>query len=163
LTTAQVRNIDSHDPEKLEAIADNIFSLNFMFWTVRHRNRVEDPYDLTEPEFVTLDTLYSKGLCTVGELQQVLDVRPAQMSRIVRSLEHKAEKPLIKCSINPQDKRKIDVVITDLGKKVHDEYKQRRIRINMDLLKNLSKSEQEEVGRLINRYRQIMEEMLQHS
>jgi DNA-binding MarR family transcriptional regulator len=70
---------------------------------------------------------------------------------------------MIKCSINPQDKRKIDVVITDLGRKVHDEYKHRRIMINVDLLKNLSKSEQEEVGRLVNRYRQIMEEMLQHS
>jgi DNA-binding MarR family transcriptional regulator len=148
---------------QLESIAGDLFSLNFMFWTVRHRNRVEDPYDLTDPEFVALDTLHSKGLCTVGELQQVLDVRPAQMSRIIRALEHKAEKPMIKCSINPQDKRKIDVVITDLGRKVHDEYKHRRIMINVDLLKNLSKSEQEEVGRLVNRYRQIMEEMLQHS
>jgi DNA-binding MarR family transcriptional regulator len=163
LTATQVKGTGLHERNPLEAIANDLFSLNVLFWTVRHRNRVEDPYDLTEPEFVALETLYSKGLCTVGELQQVLDVRPAQMSRIVRALENKAEKSLIKCSINPQDKRKIDVVITDLGRKAHDEYKQRRIIINMDLLKGLNKSEQEEVGRLVNRYRQIMEEMLQHS
>jgi hypothetical protein len=41
---------------------------------------------------------------------------PAQMSRIIRSLEAR-ERPMIVCRINPQDKRKIDVCLTAAGEK----------------------------------------------
>jgi DNA-binding MarR family transcriptional regulator len=161
LSSNRLKELSADQGSRLEAIAEDIFKLHFMFWALRHRNRVEDPYDLTEPEFFTLETLYEKGLCTVGELQQVLDVRPAQMSRIVRSLEGKA-KPLIGCSINPQDKRKINVMISEIGKKARDEYKRRRVEANMELLGGMSEAEQEEVWKLLKRYREIMSDMLQH-
>jgi len=137
-----------------------MFNMHFLFWAMRHRNRVDDPYDLTEPEFVTLDTLAQRELCTVGELQHVLDVRPAQMSRIIRSLEQKAEKPMIVCAINAQDKRRINVSITDLGRKAHEEYRKRRLLANMELLTGTSEAEQTEIIKLLDRFHQIMSDQL---
>jgi DNA-binding MarR family transcriptional regulator len=162
LTPTRLKNSVTEESRQLEAIAQEMFRLNFMFWTLRHRNRITDPFDLTDPEFVTLDTLAERGMCTVGEIQQVLDVRPAQMSRIIRSLENKLAKALIACSINPTDKRKINVSITEQGRKARDDYKSRWISSNVKLLKGLSDSEQVELERLINRFHQIMTEQLGH-
>ena len=144
---------------RLRAIAEENFSLRLMFWAVRHRNRIEDPHDLTDPEYFALHMLYEKGVCTVGDLQKSLDVRPAQMSRIIRSLESKG-KGLISCAINPEDKRKINVLISDAGRKAHDVYKNRHIEMNVELIRKLSDLEQEEMWRLMNRYRQMMSEMI---
>jgi len=148
------------DRDRLEVIAQEIFNLHFLFWALRHRNRSDDPYDLTEAEFVALNTLVEKGVCTVGELQQVLDVRPAQMSRIIRALENKADKPMISCAINPSDKRRVNVTITDTGQKAQQEYKRRRLTSNIDLLKGLSEGEQTEMMKLLNRFREIMSAQL---
>lgn len=140
----------------LERIAEHMFRLNFMFWTLRHKNRVEEPHELTEAEFAALDTLVHKGVCTVGSLQKALGVQPAQMSRIVRSLEGKSPETLVQCKLNPKDKRRIDVTVTPAGKQVHDEYTRRRVRANMELLADLSKEEQAEVVRLLGRFEKIM-------
>jgi len=160
LTPSRSKNLSSDERDRLEQIAREMFSLNLLFWAMRRRNRVEDPYELTEPEFVVLDTLAERGICTVGELQQILDVRPAQMSRIIRTLESKAEKPLINCAINAQDKRRINVTVTDLGRKAHEEYRRRRLQANIDLLTGLSEAEQMEVIRLLHRFRQLMSEQI---
>jgi DNA-binding MarR family transcriptional regulator len=162
LASTRLKNSVTEDSKQLEAIAQELFRLNFMFWTLRHRHRISDPFDLTDPEFVTLDTLAERGMCTVGEIQQVLDVRPAQMSRIIRSLENKLDKALITCSINPTDKRKINVTITEQGRKARDDYKNRWISSNVKLLKGLNDSEQVELERLVNRFHQIMTEQLEH-
>lgn len=160
MASTRLKNSVAEEFKQLEAIAQEMFRLNFMFWTLRHRNRITDPFDLTDPEFVTLDTLAERGMCTIGEIQQVLDVRPAQMSRIIRSLEKKLDKALITCSINPTDKRKINVTISDQGRKARDDYKSRWISSNVKLLKGLNISEQVELERLINRFHQIMVEQL---
>jgi len=161
LSPARLKN-SIEESKPLQAIAQEMLRLNFMFWTLRHRHRIVDPFDLTDPEFVTLDTLAERGICTVGEIQQVLDVRPAQMSRIIRSLENKLNKSLIVCSINSKDKRKINVSITEQGLKARDEYKNQWISSNVRLLKGLSEAEQVEVERLLNRFHQIMIEQLEH-
>ncbi|MCH7991698.1 MAG: MarR family transcriptional regulator, partial [Gemmatimonadetes bacterium] len=52
---------------------------------------------------------------TVGELQKSIGILPAQMSRLLRGLEDKSGTGLVASSINPQDRRKVDVTITDDG------------------------------------------------
>jgi DNA-binding MarR family transcriptional regulator len=160
LPTNKSKNISSEERERQERLAQGFFQLNLMFWAHRHHNKVDDPYDLTEPEFVSLNTLADRGICTVGELQQELDVRPAQMSRIIRALENKADKPMIECTINPADKRRINVTITELGQKAAEEYRRRRLTANMEIIKGLSHDDQIEVMRLVDRFREIMSEQL---
>jgi len=140
----------------LDRVVEELFELTLMFWALRHRKRSEDPYDLTEPEFITLDTLMRQGTCTVGELQRVLEVQPAQMSRIIRSLENKGESKLVRCELNADDRRRIDVSITDEGSRIHDEYRERRMKTQRELMAGLSKPELQELARMVARFREMM-------
>ena len=88
-------------------LARHVFDLITQFCLATPRNR-RRAGDLKEIEFLTLTILGSHGTMIVGDIQRLLGVLPAQMSRIIRSLEDR-DRPLIACRINPQDKRKIDV------------------------------------------------------
>ena len=57
-------------------------------------------------EGLALDYLANVESATVGEVKKVIQALPAQMSRIIRSLENKGDKSYVECSINPKDKRK---------------------------------------------------------
>jgi len=157
-TSASQTSTDAGDD--LRRLAERIFQLNLMFWALRHKNRTDDPNDLTEPEFATLDTLVGHGVCTVGTLQKALNVQPAQMSRIIRSLEAKAGKKMVECQLNPKDKRRIDVTVTAQGRKAYQDYRELRLDANMELLASLSKTEQRELIKLLDRFGALMSERL---
>ncbi len=144
----------------LEQIAKRVFQLILMFWTIRHKTKSQDPYDLTEAEFLTLDALATDSTCTVGDLQRHIAVQPAQMSRIVRSLENKADKPLINCSINPHDKRKIDVTVTKLGKQVHQQYQERRLAATIKLLEQLDLPRRKKLADILDTIHQFMSQQV---
>ena len=150
----------SKDASEIEQLAEEILHLQFMFWKMRHRSKIDDPYDLTEAEYATLDALAELHESTVGQLQKLLDVRSAQMSRIIRSLENKAGAKLIECSLNPNDKRKINVRMTPTGKKAYAEYKRRRILANLELIADLEPSERENLRKLLASYRQAIAKRL---
>src|SRR5262245_25850163 len=94
---------------RVDEIAQDLFEVvtHIGLSTLRGRRRVAD---LKEVEFLTLSLLQHRVSMIVGEIQRMLGVLPAQMSRIIRSLEDRDE-PLIICRINPRDKRKIDVCL----------------------------------------------------
>ena len=108
------------------------------------------PGDLKEIEYLTLALLQGRGTMIVGDIQRLLGVLPAQMSRIIRSLEDR-ERPLIGCRINPSDKRKIDVCLTPAGDKALQDYRMPRIRGIADLLARLSEEDLEELSRLLEK------------
>ena len=64
--------------------------------------------EIKEMEFLTLAILQHHRTMIVGDIQRILGILPAQMSRIIRSLEDHTP-PLIACQINSHDKRKVDV------------------------------------------------------
>jgi len=109
--------------------------------TLRGRRRLGD---LKEVEFLTLALLQANGTMIVGNIQRVLGVLPAQMSRVIRSLENR-ERPLIQCQINPRDKRKIDVCLTPTGEKALLEYQGTRVGRIVELLQDLPEEDQEEL------------------
>src|SRR3954454_660061 len=92
---------------RVEDIAHELFDVvtQICLSTLRGRRRSGD---LKEVEFLSLSLLQANGTMIVGDIQRVLGILPAQMSRIIRSLENRDD-PLIECRINPRDKRKIDV------------------------------------------------------
>ena len=111
---------------RLDEVAQCLFGLitQFCLATPRARRRSGD---LKEVEYLTLALLQQNQSMIVGEIQRLLGVLPAQMSRIIRSLEDR-ERALIACRINPQDKRKIDVCLTPAGDKALQDYRTPRIR-----------------------------------
>jgi DNA-binding MarR family transcriptional regulator len=139
---------------QLALISRELFELvtHITMSALRGRRRSED---LKELEFLTLSILQDQGTMIVGDIQRLLGVLPAQMSRIIRSLEN-GEKPLIACRINASDKRKIDVCLTDFGEKTLVEYQSIRVARIGKLLSNLSEEEQEDLLRVLEKLNSTM-------
>ena len=70
------------------------------------------------------------------------------MSRIIRSLESNFDKPLIKCELNPHDKRKIDVTLTTEGRKTYEEFRDARLSKTVQILTGLPERDRLEFVRI---------------
>jgi DNA-binding MarR family transcriptional regulator len=134
---------------RLDDVAHELFQLvtQICLSTLRGRRRGGE---LKEVEFLTLSLLQSNGTMIVGEIQRLLGILPAQMSRVIRSLENR-DRALIQCRINPRDKRKIDVCLTNHGEKVLLEYQSSRVGSIVERLQNLSEDDQEELIRALTK------------
>lgn len=139
---------------RVEDIAGDLFEVvtQICLSTLRGRRNGH----LKEVEFLTLSILHSHGTMIVGDIQRLLGVLPAQMSRIIRSLENR-DRPLIQCRINSRDKRKIDVVLTEAGEKALLVYQGERVGRIVERLHNLSDEDQEDLLRLLHKLHAILE------
>lgn len=110
------------------------------------------PGDLKDIEYLTLAILQGRGTMIVGDIQRMLGVLPAQMSRIIRSLENRPQ-PMISCQINLRDKRKVDVGLTAPGAKALQDYQAAHIGRIIEALSDLPEEMQEDFHRLLDRLR----------
>jgi DNA-binding MarR family transcriptional regulator len=138
-----------------EAVARELFEVLTQLGVAARRGRRRDG-GLKEVEFHALAILQERGTMIVGDIQRLLGVLPAQMSRIIRSLENRPE-PLISCQINPRDKRKIDVQLTDAGEKAFADFQTIRVRRIADQLQDLSEDEQEHLLQILDRLHGMLE------
>jgi DNA-binding MarR family transcriptional regulator len=140
---------------RLDETAHNLFEVltQLCLATPRGRRRLGD---LKEVEFLTLAILHQHQTMIVGDIQRLLGVLPAQMSRIIRSLENR-ERPYIHCRINPTDKRKIDVCLTPAGEKALLDYQAMRIQGITDILRNLGEEEHDDLARLVEKIQNALE------
>ena len=135
--------------DRLDDIAHELFQLvtQICLSTLRGRRRGGE---LKEVEFLTLSLLSSNNTMIVGDIQRLLGILPAQMSRVIRALENR-DRPLIQCRINPRDKRKIDVCLTPHGEKLLLEYQGKRVGRIIERLKQLSEDDQDELIRALTK------------
>ena len=140
---------------RVDEIAQDLFEVvtQIGLSTLRGRRRVAD---LKEVEFFTLSILHNRECMIVGDIQRLLGVLPAQMSRIIRSLENR-ELPLIECRINPRDKRKIDVCMTPHGERALVEYQGVRVGRIIERLRSLSEEDQDDLVRLVEKLGNLLE------
>ena len=147
--------------QTLEDLAEEVFELSTLGSIVRHGTRTGAAgRQLSEAEFLALDALAKESPLTVGVIQKAVGVLPAQMSRIVRALENKEGDALITCEINAQDRRRIDVSLTAVGRKAYRAYRQVRLRLTMDILSELSPADREEFMRLLRLMRESVAKRL---
>jgi DNA-binding MarR family transcriptional regulator len=134
---------------RVEEIAQDLFEVvtQIGLSTLRGRRRVAD---LKEVEFLTLSILSAHETMIVGDIQRLLGVLPAQMSRIIRALENR-DRPLISCRINSRDKRKIDVCLTPSGEKALTDYRNASVRRIVEHLRQLSEEDQEDLTRTLEK------------
>ena len=146
---------------RLDDIAQDLFEVftRLGLSTLRGRKRLGD---LKEAEFLTLSLLHSNGTMIVGDIQKLLGVLPAQMSRIIRSLENR-ERPLIACNINARDKRKVDVGLTVAGEKALDEYQSARVSLLVERLQRLADDELEGLGQLGHKLNDVLDRHVETS
>src|SRR5215475_8417049 len=131
---------------RVEGIAQDLFEVVTQICLSTLRGRRRNGH-LKEVEFLTLSILHAQGTMIVGDIQRLLGVLPAQMSRIIRSLENR-ERPLIVCRINARDKRKIDVCLTPAGEKALLEYQGARVGRIAGLLGTMSDEDRDDLVRL---------------
>jgi len=145
--------------ESLNKMAEEIFAMAKLSWRQRLATRKQGEAELTESQFLTLDTLYgAKGEpLSVGDIQRTIHVVPAQMSRIIRSLESDFDAPLIRCELNQTDKRKIDVRLTKEGRSAYEEFRQSRLGKTIDLLAGLSEQDRVDFIRVCQHMRILYE------
>jgi DNA-binding MarR family transcriptional regulator len=141
--------IASVQGQRLEEVAQQFLDVMTQFCLTRSRDRRQTG-NLKEVEFLTLAILQQRDTMIVGDIQRLLGVLPAQMSRIIRSLESRA-RPFIACRINPQDKRKIDVRLTQAGEQALLDYQGQHLRGLMDLLRDLPEEDQDDLARLLDK------------
>ena len=110
----------------MDAMVTEVFELYRLAAVARSRNP-SGPDDLSETEFLTLDTLSKEQPLTIGEVQKQVGVVPAQMSRIVRALEEQGGKGYLACRINVQDRRRIDLSLTETGREAYNKYRNARL------------------------------------
>jgi DNA-binding MarR family transcriptional regulator len=139
---------------QIEGLAQGLFDAITQFCLAVPRGRRRSG-DLKEVEFLTLAILLHRDSMIVGDIQRLLGVLPAQMSRIIRSLESR-DRPLITCRINPHDKRKIDVTLTPVGMKACQEYQSERVRGLTNLLSKLPDDDLEDVQRVLERLQDLI-------
>jgi DNA-binding MarR family transcriptional regulator len=137
-----------------EELAQGVFDVVTRFCMAAPRGR-RRAGDLKEIEFLTLAVLRHHDTLIVGDIQRLLGVLPAQMSRIIRSLEGRTS-PLIACRINPQDKRKIDVALTPAGLAAFHEYQTARVHIISQLLGQLSDEDRDDLHRLLDKLHEAL-------
>ncbi len=143
--------------EQLRAFAEEVFSLSKEVWAQQSRSRGREPTEITETEFLTLDILnHAEEKLSVGDIQRRLGVLPAQMSRIIRALESKADGPLVRCEINQSDKRKIDVSLTEKGARTYQAYRQMKLGSIQKLLLALSDQDRQEFMRILRLIREML-------
>jgi DNA-binding MarR family transcriptional regulator len=144
------------EDSSLEAMAEEIFSLTVMGWRQRLASRQQGAPELSESQFLALDSLANAAqTLTVGEIQRAVGVLPAQMSRIIRSLETGFEKPLIHCALNQTDKRKIDVTLTPEGRQSYDDYRNTRLAGSVNTFRKLSPADRADFIRVCRKIREI--------
>jgi DNA-binding MarR family transcriptional regulator len=147
------------DNDSLHQMAEEIFALAVLNWRQRLASK-QDPNvaELSESQYLTLDILMRSATTpTVGEIQKNIRVLPAQMSRIIRSLETAFDKPLIHCQLNQNDKRRIDVAATDEGRRIYEDFRAARLSKTRKILQFLSGEDQAEFVRICRRIRELQE------
>jgi len=127
--------------DTIEQLALEMFELTRRTWFKSQREKFKGGFDLSESEFLALDALENVPSMSVGELRKRVGIQPAQMSRVLKALEQRYDEKLVICSINPRDKRKIDVSITPKGRRVVNAYRRSKIKASIDALHSLSKQD----------------------
>ena len=142
--------------QRVDELAQDLFEVVTRVSLSAHRGRRRG-VDLKEVEFLTLTILQGRGTMIVGDIQRLLGVLPAQMSRIIRALENR-DQPLITCSINARDKRKIDVGLTPFGEQALCDYQGARIRRIAECLRDLPEDDQDELSRLLTKLHTLFDQ-----
>ena len=107
-------------------MAGEIFELYRLIAIARSRQPTGGE-DISETEFLVLDALTKQQSQTIGDVQRTIGVVPAQMSRIVRSLERQGGKAYIECTINADDRRRINLALTLEGTEAYNKFKTNRL------------------------------------
>jgi len=139
LETSQASS-SSHKSEVSEALLDelNEYSLHFMWFMRQNAIRAFEPLGL-RPNKALLITLLARGISHHPKMiSDALDIMPSAVSAMIAELEEKA---WIERSIDPNDKRKVQLKLTKAGLKLHDKMHASWTEVSRDGLRGVSEDD----------------------
>ena len=104
--------------------------------------KIAATYGLTFSQFAALETLYSKGDMTIGELQNKILSSTGTIPLIIK---HLTEKSYIEREIDSSDKRRCILHLTDTGRKVIKEAFSENLNMLIEHMKVLSEDEKKDL------------------
>jgi DNA-binding MarR family transcriptional regulator len=109
-----------------------------------------EPYDITSQQFNILRILRgaSEPLSTLQIRQRMLD----KMSDTSRIVDRLVKKNLVKKNICKSDKRLVDVIISEKGKKLLEELDNKNNAMD-EILKNLNEADAKKLNQLLDKIR----------
>ena len=137
--------------EYQKSIINLIFTFN---WMNEKLNKSFEPFDITQQQFNILRILRGAGqpLSTLQIRQRMLD----KMSDTSRIVDRLVKKGMVKKSICREDRRLVDVLLTDKGKKLLQTMD--GMNEDMDsLFKYLSEDEARQLNSLLDKIRTVEE------
>ena len=129
----------SHSTEIQEALLDelNEYSLQFMWFMRQNAIRAFEPFGI-RPNKALLIGLLAKGISHPKMLSEALDIMPSAVSAIIAELEEKA---WIERSIDPNDKRKVQLKLTKTGQKLHEKMHASWTEVSRERLQGLNEED----------------------
>lgn len=115
--------------------------------------------DLTPTQFSVLDVLYSKGPMKIGELMESILATSGNMTVVIRNMEKKGWVTRHTC---PDDKRAYLVTLTDAGRQVIERALSLHIEKIEETFSVLTEEEQEELIRLLKKFKPREQNNLQN-
>jgi len=122
------------------------------FW---RRLRQDDQFTckITKNQAKVIHTLYQLDSLTFTELSRLLDIEKAGLTTIISQLE---ELGLVEREVDPEDRRKYRLSLSEQAKKEMDEVVSRSTQTLLELFQNVEEAELEEFRRHL---RQVVEFM----
>ncbi|GAB6692744.1 MarR family transcriptional regulator [Streptococcus uberis] len=108
-------------------------------------------FELTPTQFAVLDVLYAKGTLKIGELINSMLATSGNMTVVIKNMEKKGWVERIMC---PNDKRSFLVSLTEEGERVIKKALPKHIERVEETFSVLTETEQEELIRLLKKFKQ---------
>lgn len=119
---------------------------------VRHLD-IEMKYELPEfgfSHYIGLKVLVANSPCTANELAQALEQTPSAITRLLDKLEALGA---VRREPHAQDRRALQIVVTEQGHELYERLKQRGDRVMEFALRDLSPEERDNLTHLLIRVR----------
>ena len=145
LQTSQ-KGPDSQTSEIQEALIDelNEYSLHFMWFMRQNAIRAFEPFGI-RPNKALLITLLAKGITHPKMISDALDIMPSAVSAMIAELEEKA---WIERSIDPNDKRKVQLKLTKAGLSLHEKMHASWTEVSRERLQTVSEEDLQSLLRI---------------
>jgi DNA-binding MarR family transcriptional regulator len=111
---------------------------------LRTLRREDDGSGLSAPRLSALSVIVFAGPLSLAQLAAAEQVRPPTMSRIVDAL---VDKGLVSRDVDPGNRRSVRIAVTEAGRHLLEEGRERRVRALIERLRSLTDYERRALAR----------------
>jgi DNA-binding MarR family transcriptional regulator len=147
--------------EILEEVAIDLLSIPALIFREIRRKLIKTALadievDITPLHFEILRLLEKEGKLHVAEIGEKLHVAKAQMTHLIDKL---ADLNMIERKTDIEDRRTINITLTDQGKAFLEEHKNRLVRIAMETMSRLTDEELQDLANTLKKLRDMLSKL----